>query len=120
VSIMFSADGASVWFPGNRTGRLFKGVAEAVAAAFDVPSGLGEIVADEVVIDVPVLERFLKRLAEQYDDRGPVIASSLTGGVLGASYVLVERAGGQLPEMDPQQAPAWKEMHSQFSRSMPR
>jgi hypothetical protein len=120
VSILFLANGARLWNPSNVPGRLFKGQAEVVAAALGLSSGLGEIVEDEVVVDLPLLERFVMRLVEQYDYRSHFIIISLIGGVLGSSYVLVERAGGQVPEIDPRRAPAWDEMHTRFSRSMPR
>ena len=119
MSILFLAGGARLWNPSNTPGRLFKGQAEITAAEFGLPSGLGEIIEDEVVVDVPLLETFLTKLARQYDYRGHFIIMSLIGGVLGTSYVLVERAGGRLPEIDPHRAPAWEAQHMQFSRSMP-
>jgi Family of unknown function (DUF6086) len=122
VSILFLADGdgARLWNPSNMPGRIFKGHAEVIAAEFNLPSGLGEIIEDEVFVDVPLLETFLTRLVRQYDYRGHFIIMSLIGAVLGTSYVLVERAGGRLPEIDPQRAPAWEAQHLEFSRSMPR
>jgi hypothetical protein len=117
MSVMFSVDGLSVWWPASTVGRLFKEQAEAVATALEIQSGLGELFADEVVIDLPVFEAFVMSLAEQYNTPYYVVKSLITG-VFGTSYVMAERAGGQLPEMDPQ-APGWEEMHFEFSRSMP-
>jgi Family of unknown function (DUF6086) len=119
MSVMFSVNGTSVWWPASSVARLFKAQAEAAAAAFDIPSGLGELFADEVVIDLPVFEEFVVKLAEQYNTPYYVV-ESLTAGVFGTSYVMVERAGGRLPEIDPQRAPAWEAQHLEFSRSMPR
>jgi hypothetical protein len=115
---MFSVNGTSIWWPANMVGRLFKGQAEAMAAALDIPSGLGELFADEVVIDLPVFEEFVMKLAEQYNTNYFVV-KSLIGGVLGTSYVMVERAGGQLPDIDPNQTPAWDDLRFEYSRSMP-
>jgi hypothetical protein len=119
MSVRFSANGTSVWWPASEVGRLFKGQAEAVAATVNTPSGLGELFADEVVIDLPGLEQFTMKLAPRYTTHYYVV-KSLIAGVFGPSYVMVERAGGQLPDMDPDQSPGWEDMHSEFSRSMPR
>lgn len=118
MSIMFSANGTSVWWPASTVGRLFREQAEAVATALDIQSGLGELFADEVVIDLPVFEEFVMRLADQYATPYYIV-QSLIAGVFGTSYVIVERAGGRLPEIDPQRAPEWEEIVFQFSRSMP-
>ena len=80
-------------------------------------SGLGDVYADEIVIDLPVFEAFLIRLADRYKTPYYVVKSLVTG-VFGTSYVMVERAGGRLPEMD-SQMPAWDDIRFQFSRSMP-
>jgi hypothetical protein len=117
MSVMFSVDGTSVWWPASDIGRLFKEQAEAVAAALGVQSGLGDLYADEVVIDLPVFEAFVMMLADRYNTPYYVV-KSLVAGVFGASYVMIERAGGQLPEMD-SQMPDWNDTRFQFSRSMP-
>jgi hypothetical protein len=119
MSILFLADHIRVWNPSNTPGRLFKGQTEVVAEALGLTSGLGELIEDEIVIDLPVLEEFLRKLVEQYDHRGHFIVMSLIAGVLGTSYVMVERAGGRVPEIDPQRVPGWDDLHAQFSRSMP-
>jgi hypothetical protein len=119
VSVMFSVDGTSIWWPANTVGRLFKLQADAIAAALEISSGLGEMSADEVVIDLPVFEEFIVKLSDQYATPY-YVAQSLITGVFGTSYVIVQRAGGQLPEIDAQRAPGWEEMVFQFSRSMPR
>jgi hypothetical protein len=120
MSILFLADHTRVWNPSNAPGRLFKDQAEAVAKALGTTSGLGELIEDEIVIDLPVFEEFLRKLVEQYDHRSHFIVMSLIAGVLGTSYVMVERAGGQVPEIDPQRVPGWEDLHFQFARSMPR
>jgi hypothetical protein len=119
MSILFRTDHTRVWNPSNTPGRLFKDQAEAVADALGLSSGLGELIEDEIVIDLPVFEEFLRKLVEQYDHRGHFIIMSLTAGVLGTSYVMVERAGGHVPEVDPERVPGWDDLHFQFSRSMP-
>jgi hypothetical protein len=120
MSCLFIADGATVWNPSNTVARLFKGQAEAAASAFHIPSGLSAIIEDEVEIDVPLFGKFLKGLVEEYDRTTHYILKSLTSGVIGTSYVILERAGGELPEIDPRQMPAWPELHREYSRSMPR
>jgi hypothetical protein len=119
MSVLFLADGATVWNPSNTPGQLFKGQVDAIAKTLGLPSGLGELSQDEVVIDLPVFERFLIKLVEQYQHTGHYIIRSLVAGVLGTSYVMVERAGGHVPEIDPQRVPGWDDLHFQFSRSMP-
>ncbi len=116
---MYSVGGTSVWWPASTAGRLFKLQADAVAAALGIPSGLGELFTDEVVIELSVFEEFVARLAGQYTTPYYVV-QSLIAGIFGTSYVMGERAGGQLPEMDPQRAPGWDETLFEFSRSMPR
>ena len=45
---------------------------------------------------------------------------SLTVGTIATASVLVERAAGQLPELDPEQSTAWTALRGQHARSMPR
>jgi Family of unknown function (DUF6086) len=119
MSVRFAVNGASVWWPASAVARLFKAQAEVAAAALDIPTGLGEVFADEVVIDLPVFEEFVKKLARQYNAPYYVV-HSLATGVFGTSYVMVERAGGQLPEIDPGRAAVWETQHLEFARSMPK
>jgi hypothetical protein len=77
-------------------------------AAFKVGHDLGcpvpsAITDDECYIDLPVFQRFLIAFIERHNGSAHYIERSLIGGVLGISYVLVERAGGRLRETDPGQ-----------------
>lgn len=66
-------------------------------------------------MDLPVLEAFLQELAQTYNRTADYVLKSLIAGVVGTSYVLVERAGGQLPKV----GPAWDELRYQYEHSMP-
>jgi hypothetical protein len=115
MSRLFKSGRTIVWNPASTIADLFKGQAEAAASAFHLPSGLSAIIEDECHIDLPVFETFLIELAERYNRSADYLVKSLIGGVVGTSYVLVERAGGRLPKMEP----GWDEVRRQFSRSMP-
>lgn len=81
MSVMFSVDGTSVWWPASKVGQLFKRQADAVAASLGIPSGLGDLFADEVVIDLPVFEEFVMRLADQYTTPYYVVKSLIEGAL---------------------------------------
>jgi hypothetical protein len=109
-----------LWDPSNTVARLFAGEAEAVASAFGLASGIGDIIEDECEIDLPVLEAFLAELVRQYHQATHPILRSLTVGFIATASVLVERAGGQLPAGDAQQVAAWDQLRQEHARSMPR
>ena len=121
VSCFFEVGGTTVWSPSNTIARLFKGQAEAVAAAFQVVSGLGDIIDDECQIDLPLFEKFVAEAVGQYGDATHPVLRSLTESVIAAASVLVERAGGRLPDVEPpQQAAAWARLRREHARFMPR
>lgn len=119
MSTLFRIGDAVIWNPSNSVADLFKAQAEGAASAYHLPSGLGSIANDECYIDLPVFERFLIALVKEYNGTGHYIVRSLIAGVIGTSYVLVERAGGQLPMTEPRQTQAWTELHREYARSMP-
>jgi hypothetical protein len=120
MSCSFEADGTVLWSPANTIGRLFKGQADAVAAAFRVESGIGDIIEDESEVDVPVLEKFAAEAVRQYEHATHPVLRSLTMSVIAIALVLVERAGGRLPDAKPEQAAAWAQLRAELGRSMPR
>jgi Family of unknown function (DUF6086) len=120
MSCLFEVDDAVVWSPSNTVGRLFKGEVDAVASAFRVPAGLGDIIEDECVIDLPVFESFLAEATQQFDRTTHPILRSLTVSVIATASVLVERAGGHLPDTEPERAAAWTQLRAEHGRSMPR
>lgn len=115
MSRIFKVGRTIVWNPANPVADLYKAQAEATAAAFGVQSGLSPVVADECYIDVPVFEQFVVRLAWEYNRTAHHVVRSLIAGVLGTSYVMLERAGGQLPATGPE----WATVRGEYSRSMP-
>jgi Family of unknown function (DUF6086) len=120
MSCTFDVGDTVLWSPSNTVARLFHGQAQAVAAAFAVPCGLGPIIEDECEIDLPVFERFVAEITKQYDRATHPILRSLTVGFIGTASVLVERAGALLPGSEPDQAGAWARLRQEYSRSMPR
>ncbi|MGH3548116.1 MAG: DUF6086 family protein [Pseudonocardiaceae bacterium] len=67
-----------------------------------------------------MFEKFLGEVAKQYDHATHAILRSLTVGFIATASVLVERAGGRLPQAEPEQMAAWAELLREYSRSMPR
>lgn len=120
MSYSFEVNDAVVWSPSNTIGRLFKGQAEAVAEAFRVHSGIGDIIEDECAIDLPVFERFLAEAVKQYEHATHPVLRSLIVSVITTASVLAERAGGRLPESKPDQAEAWAQLRDQLGHFMPR
>ncbi|MEU6235633.1 DUF6086 family protein [Kitasatospora sp. NPDC047058] len=120
MSCTFQVRDEVVWDPSNTVARLFKGEAEAVASAFGLVSGVGDIIEDECEIDLPVLEEFLAELVRQYHRATHPILRSLTVGFIATASVLVERAGGRLPSGEPEQVAAWARLRQEHARSMSR
>lgn len=115
MSRIFKVDRTILWNPSNPVADLYKAQAEATAAAFNIESGMSPVIADECHINVPVFEKFLARLADEYYRTAHYVVRSLIFGVIGTSYVMLERVGGQLPAMGPE----WPEVRAEYSRSMP-
>ena len=120
MSCLFEVGETTLWSPSNTIARLFKGQVEAVAAAYHVNSGLGEIIDDECQIDLTTFEKFVAEAMRQYGHATHPILKSLTVSVISTASVLVERAEGQLPEQQPEQATAWAQLRSEMARYMPR
>lgn len=120
MSCLFEVGDTTVWSPSNTIARLFKGQADAVAAAFHVTSGLGEIIEDECAVDLPAFEKFVAEAVRQYGHATHPILRSLTVSVIATASVLVERADGQLPEVEPDQAVAWAQLRREHAHFMPR
>lgn len=120
MSCSFDVGKTTVWNPANTVGYLFKSEADAVAAAFKVNSGIGDLIEDEYAIDLPVFEKFVAEALRQYGRTNHPILKSLTVSVISIASVLVERADGQLPDLEPEQAAAWAQLRQEHSRSMTR
>jgi hypothetical protein len=120
MSCYFQIDDNVLWNPSNEVARLFKGQIEVVASVLRLDSGLGDIIEDECEVAPDVFERFVAEAMKQYQHVLHPIFRSLTVGVIATASVLVERAGGQLPELDPEQSTAWTALRGQHARSMPR
>jgi len=120
MSCFFDVGNTTLWSPANTIGRLFKGEADAVAAAFHVNSGLGDIIEDVCAVDLSAFEKFVAEAVRQYDHATHPILRSLTVSVIATASVLVERAGAQLPDVEPDQAAAWSQLRQEHAHSMPR
>lgn len=120
MSCLFQVEDNILWDPSNTVARLFKGQAEAIASAFNLDPGLGAIIEDECEIDLPTFEKFLAGVVKQYNHATHPILRSLIAGFIVTASVLVERAGGKLPETEPEQMIEWTELRREYSRSMPR
>lgn len=120
MSCSFRVGDTVLWNPANTIGRLFKGQVDAVAAAFGVESGVGDIIEDEYEVDVPVLEEFAAEAVREYEHATHPVLRSLTVSVIATVLVLVERAGGRLPDAEPEQAAAWTQLRGELGHYMPR
>jgi hypothetical protein len=120
MSCFFDVGNTTLWSPANAVAHLFKGQADAVAAAFNVSSGLGDIVDDLCVIDLPVFEKFVAEASRQYGQATHPILRSLTVSVIATASVLVERADGQLPAVEGEEAAAWARLRREHGRFMSR
>lgn len=120
MSCVFEADDITLWNPSNTVARLFKAQAEAVATAFHVPSGLGEIIDDECQVDVAALEDFVAEASKAYQQSVHPVLKALTISVIATAGVLVQRAGGSFPTLDPLADAAWAQMRSDYGSSMSR
>ena len=120
VSCLFEIGDTVLWNPSNTVARIFKGEAEAIASAFHVASGLGDIIEDECEVDLPAFEKFLAEAMRQYHQTAHPILRSLMTGFIATALVLAERAGGRLPETTPEQAAAWARLRQEHARSMSR
>ena len=120
MSCVFEANGVTLWNPSNTVARLFKAEAEAVASAFHVPSGLGDIVDDECQVDLGALQAFVAESTKAYQQSVHPILKSLTISVIATAGVLVQRAGGSFPALDPTVDAAWTQMRSDYGSSMSR
>jgi hypothetical protein len=120
MSCSFEIGDNVLWSPSNTIARLFKGQVEAVAAAFAVDSGLGEIVEDECEIELPAFEKFVAEAARQYGRATHPVLRSLTVSVIAVASVLVERACGRLPDAQPGQEADWAQLRREHAQFMPR
>ncbi len=120
MSCTFQVGDEIVWDPSNTVARLFVGEAAAVASAFGLESGIGEIIEDECELDLPVLEAFVAGLVRRYHEATHPMLRSLTVGFIATVSVLVERAGGRLPSGEADQVAAWAQLRQEHARSMPR
>lgn len=120
MSCYFEANDTILWNPSNTVARLFKGQVEAVATAFSVQSGLGDIVDDECKIDTSAFEEFVAEAIRQHDHATHPILRSLIAPVIATALVLVERIGGQPPQTEPDQTAAWNERRYEQAHFMPR
>jgi hypothetical protein len=120
VSCRVEIDDTTLWWPANTVAVLFKAQAEAVATAFRTESGVGDIIEDEIAIDLPVFEAFVTEAVARYQRATHPILRSLTVGFISTATVLLERAGGRLPDGTAEDLAAWARLRQQHSQWMSR
>jgi preprotein translocase subunit SecE len=108
----------TIWFPSSTVAQLFVGESTVIAAAFKLDSGLGPVVEDEVSVDVPVFSQFVADVTREYEKATHPILRSLIVNFIAVAAVLVARAGGSLPESEPEYAKAWAQLRAQYAQSM--
>lgn len=121
MSISFDLGDEVLWWPSNTPGRLFKGHAESIAAAFKIPSGLGEIIEDECEVDLSTFVAFVTAVMERYEETTNPIVRALTFAFIPTAQVLIERAGGSCPRAGSEQQEAvWAATRKEHAASMSR
>ena len=99
MSQFFLIGEKDLWNPASGVSRVFIRVADALSADIGVPSGVGPMLADEAQVDLPVFQVFVDSLVSRfYRDSNHPIQRSMTEGFIATALVLLDRAGGTLPE----------------------
>ncbi|WP_157239843.1 DUF6086 family protein [Catenuloplanes japonicus] len=99
MSQYFQAGAVELWNPATAVARLFARQVEAVAPIAGVPTGLGPEIGDEYDIDLPEFTAFVGALVGRYRTATHPVLRALVEPVAAVGIVLVERAGGSVPEL---------------------
>ena len=100
VSQYFRVGQQVLWNPSNGVAELFVHTAQTLAHIQDVPSGIGDMDADEYEIDPDSLSAFVNALVGRYVASHHPILRALLEGFVATAMVLVDRAGRDTPALD--------------------
>lgn len=110
MSQYFEVGDLVLWNPSNGVALLYARAVEAVAPLVEVPTGVGECIADEYEIELDVFVAFVDSLADRYLNSNHPILRSLVEGVLATSIVMVQRAGRELPALVAEKKTFWRDV----------
>jgi hypothetical protein len=96
VSVIFTAGGVDVWNPPTGIGMLYLAMADDLAAIAGGPTGLSAVVSDEITIDVPVFQAFVRSLLS-----GHPLFREMARGFVAISLAMLDRAGATVAYDDP-------------------
>ncbi|GAA1108456.1 MULTISPECIES: DUF6086 family protein [Streptomyces violaceusniger group] len=119
MSCYFQVGDRDLWNPSNSVATLFLDQAEAFSRLVGHSSGLGPIVEDECQVDVARFQKFTGLLVKRYQDSNNRTLRSLTEGFIVVSLVLVQRAGGEVEEIEQGYAEMWTALREAQDRAMP-
>jgi hypothetical protein len=90
-------DGREIWSPSLKVGRLFLDEITAIERAFDLKSGVNSFLADELQIDAPVFNAFVRAVLDGLakTNNGPLIA--LSTGCIQIAIALNGEISGEWP-----------------------
>lgn len=97
MSYIFDVAGETVWSPSLRLGRLFIDMVGAFSRLVGHESGLSAMAEDYYEIEVDSFTSFIKEVLTDPAASHPVYSAMVRGLVL-TSMVIINRAGGALPE----------------------
>ncbi|MEU5696325.1 DUF6086 family protein [Actinosynnema sp. NPDC020468] len=111
-----------VWNPSNGVGLLFLRSADAIAPLVNRPTGIHPAYhladADDWAIHLPVFERFVGALVDEYQRATHVVLRALLEGFVATAVVLVERGGGETPALSVEVGARLIELKAIHSRGM--
>jgi len=96
VSVIFSVNDRTIWFPSSGVGHLYAESVRAAARLVSLPAGLAEFEADEYAVDAAALSTLSARLLTHQH----TVIRALTAPTVAISLLLLERAGAEAPQCD--------------------
>ncbi|MGW4273372.1 DUF6086 family protein [Streptomyces seoulensis] len=93
MTYSFIIDDDTVWGPANRVGRLYAGMAEAVADVLGLPTGLGEDIGEMFEIDTAQFSAFTQAMLAVRAESSHQYFWILLDSVLPISIAMLRRAG---------------------------
>jgi hypothetical protein len=113
--------GETLWTAPSSAARLFVGHSVLVAGLLEIPSGVNQVADDECVLDVSVFQTFCARAVARYERTNNGLLRTLLVGFLIIALVLLDRAGGAMPDSaTAEQHASWVALRDQHAPLMPR
>lgn len=97
MSQLVEIDGETVWDVANRAGNLFLRHVRLWEEEMGMPSGIGEMINDEIDIRREPFTAFVAALVERERATGHGVMLALSAGFVGTVLALADRAGIPLP-----------------------